>query len=360
VSVRLAAIDEAAWSAAAAQHDAALDLIDEGKLAEAEHLARSAADALARSVGREHPDTANAWCTLSRIASYRGRFADAATHAHQAIAALVAVSANPIVDAIRLSALHHLGTACTSLGRFAEAEEVLASALALATRETHEDAGAAAEIQNARGILFKFLGRHDEAQIAYDDALRRFEEAQSAPPAALLHNVAGLACARGDFAAAEALARRAIDRRREAEGECFGLAQDVAGLADALASQGRLQEAEALYRNALARLHALAPAHPEVAYLLHNLGDALVDAGRPADAEACYREAIAHKERALGVDHPEVAASQANLAALLSTQGRHGEARALAENAVAITAHLTAAHPIRAGCEAIAARLREP
>ena len=322
----------------------------------AERLAGEAVEALDRAVGPTHPDAANARCTLARVALIGARFAEAAGHAREAFAALATSPPDPVIDMIRLGALEQLGAACIPLGAYGEAEEALASALALATGEGQEDASRAPGVQNARGMLFKFLGRYDDAQAAYDDARARYEAAGIAVPAALFHNFAGLACARGDFAAAEALVRRGIERRREDEGDGFGLAQDLAGLADALSGQARYAEAEALYEDALARFRALAPAHPEIGYALHNLADALADAGRDDDAAVRYREAITLKTRAFGAGHHEVAASEANLAALLAPRFPE-EARALAARARASTAGLAPSHPVRVGCEALAARL---
>ncbi|HEY2512100.1 MAG TPA: tetratricopeptide repeat protein, partial [Polyangiaceae bacterium] len=117
-------------------------------------------------------------------------------------------------------------------------------------------------------------------------------------------------------------------------------------------------EAEALYREGLETLRRHDPGHPEVGYALHNLADALAEAGRAAEAESMYLEAIAHKGGAMGEDHHEVAASRANLAALLASCGRRDEAYLLAQGAAARTEHLPSSHPVRVGCEAVAARLK--
>ncbi len=347
--------DEAAWDAAAALHDAALARLDAREIDEADRLARQAVDALDRAVGPDHPDAANARVTLARIAAARARYAESAALAREAVDALAPLAGEPVVDEIRLVGLEQLGEARTRLADYAGAEEALDAALALAVPRADL---AAARVQNARGVAFKFAGRYDEAQAAYDDARARHERAGEALPATLLHNLAGLAWSRGDFAESERYAREAVARRSAEGDDDLALGQDLVGLADALAGLGRLDEAEATYRDALARYRVIDPEHPEVAYALHNLGDALADAGRAGEAERCYHDAIALKLRVLGPAHPEVAATRANLATLLGSVGREPEARALAEESAAIARALPAGHPIRVGCEAVAARWR--
>ncbi len=349
-------IDEAAWDAAAALHEAALAHLEQGELDAAERLAREAVGALDRAVGPAHPDAANARCTLALIATIRAQYARAATLAREAIDALRAQPVEPVVDAVRRVAFTRLAEADLRLGAYAEAEEAIDAALALA-RVGSEDPMELAQIQDTRGVLLKSGGRYDEARAAYEEARRAYEAAGLHEPATLLHNLAGLACACDEFVEAEGLARRAIAARGE-DDEPLALAQDIAGLGDALAGQGRATEAEASYRDAIARMRAIAPEHPEIGYALHNLADLLSEVGRDQDAVAAYREAIAHKARALGERHHEVAASEANLAALLAPRDA-AAARALAVRAAASVASLPPSHPVRVGCESLTTRLAE-
>ena len=71
-------------------------------------------------------------------------------------------------------------------------------------------------------MTYKYVGRFAEADDAYGERGRSSRRCQGTDPedlAALFHNLGGLAHARGDFEAAEPLARRAIEIRSQALGE---------------------------------------------------------------------------------------------------------------------------------------------
>jgi tetratricopeptide (TPR) repeat protein len=181
----------------------------------------------------------------------------------------------------------------------------------------------------------------------------RIEQAGLETPLMLVHNLAGLANARGRFVEAERHAREGVARWRACGERDFGLAVDLCGLGDSLAGQGKLVDAERAYREALEIfLASQRPEHPEVAYCLHNLADVLADQRRFTEAEKAYRESIRRKRASLGEEHFEVAASMNNLAALLFQARRVSEARVLAKRATKmVRATLPAQHPVRVGCE---------
>ena len=124
----------------------------------------------------------------------------------------------------------------------------------------------------------------------------------STAAAAIHHNVGGLAHARGDYAAAEAPARRAVVLDEALLGPDHPTAAaDKAALAPILDELGQTDEAERLLRQALGTFErVLGPADHEVGVTLANLGALLQRRGAPADAEALHRRALAVKEGALG------------------------------------------------------------
>ncbi len=147
-----------------------------------------------------------------------------------------------------------------------------------------------------------------------------------------MNNLAGLLAAKGDYAGAEPLYRRALEARERTLGkehpDTLGSVNDLAGL---LASKGDYAGAEPLY-----------PA---------GAGGARADAGAGASRHAgqreqpgrlacrakattpgrsrLYRRALEARERTLGKEHPDTLASVNNLAGLLASKGDYAGAEPL-------------------------------
>ncbi len=137
--------------------------------------------------------------------------------------------------------------------------------------------------------------------------------------ATLYHNLGGLEHARGNFAAAEAPARRACEIRRELCGADHpDTIADECAYAAVLDGLGRYAESRAIYERALAIFERHYGAeHFEIAATLHNLS--AVDAAE-GDLDTAWRRAaraLAIKEQLLGADHPEWALTAAHLASIL-------------------------------------------
>jgi tetratricopeptide (TPR) repeat protein len=217
---------------------------------------------------------------------------------------------------------------------------------------------------NAQGLRCKVQARYDEGRAHYERALALL--AEDASPdwealATLWHNLAGIEHARGDYAAAEALARRGLAIRADPwAADPQALASDLAALAAILDGTGACEEAEALHLEALEKLarvpaagadialaignvgahfarrgyygaavdllrcatalqrETLGPDSPDVGITLNNLGVARARQGHFASAAAAYVEAIAILERSLGDGHPQVLAGRWNLERCLS------------------------------------------
>lgn len=349
------AIDEQAWEAAALLHDEVAELLAAGRVDEAERKVNEAIAELARVVGEEHPDYANALDTAACIADVVGRPREAIDLGRRAVAIFDRYENEEVVQPMRAAAMGHLAYRLAQSGEYVEAERLARAVVAM----TPEGIEATAHAWNNLGVCLRFAAKYDEARAAYEEAQRRIEQLGLPVPASLFHNLAGLACARDDFAAAETHARRAVAARANEPPDDFGLGTDLCGLGDALLGLGRAAEAESAYREGLACYErAGRMAHPEAAFALHNLGDALVARGRVKEAEETYLRALAAKERLYGEEHHEIAATLSNLAALLAETGRPAEARDRSRRAVAIArAKLPADHPIRTGIETLAKTL---
>ena len=168
---------------------------------------------------------------------------------------------------------------------------------------------------NTRGLRCKDEARYDEGRALYERALALLE-ATTGPHgdavATLYHNLAGIAHARGDYAAAEPLARRGLDIRRRADDHRPGdVAADEIALAAILDGLGRYDESERLYLGALRVFERARRRHaPEIAVALNNLGALHARRGDLDRAADLLDRAVALKRRTLGPDHPDVAVTQ--------------------------------------------------
>jgi len=209
-----------------------------------------------------------------------------------------------------------------------------------------------AGFERTLGVVYRSLGRLDEADTLLSAALSRSERLRPAAPAEVVHGLAALAMLRNvqaRYDEAESLATRAValaarrvraddPARAEAAGTLGavlvnrgdydraepvlrealrlvsgkGVTAELAGATTNLANlhfyQSRWDEADSLNRLVLAmslQLHG--PRHPSVASDLTNLGAIQAERGRPAVAESLYREAYGIARAWFGAEHPEPA-----------------------------------------------------
>lgn len=347
-----ATTDEDRIESAIAAAQEARALLAQGKVAAALELCAQAEVEITVVAGEDAPDLGFVLWIQGSAHALAGALPEAEACFARALRCLDDCADDPLLgDLVARIELEHVDI-CVKRGRLLEAEARLRELLARAGADQ-------ASLYNVLGMCLRFQARYDEAELAYQRAIDRLAAEGQPPSAVIEHNLAGLATARGDFAAAERRLRLAVTRHAAEKKYRFLWAADLSGLGDALAGQGRFREAEAAYREALA-MHATHAHrdHPEVAFALNNLADVLTELGRTDEAEAAYRESLRRKERALGADHYELAPTLNNLAVLLIEAGRSGEARPLATRAVEIAGRsLPPEHPLRRGCEAVAASL---
>jgi tetratricopeptide (TPR) repeat protein len=210
-------------------------------------------------------------------------------------------------------------------------EKALAFYERFASEHTEVPAGGLAAIDAERkvGKIYEALGRHDEAQAAFGQALAR----------------------------CEALARRYPDdpRFRQRIGNCLG----ALGVIQARLS--RLDAAAPLLRRAVDVHEGLAARHPEdvsyrrdLAGSLINLGIVFKEQGRLAEAEASLRrgreiyEAIVEKSDDQ-VARRNLAQAESNLGNLLRRTGRPREAEEALHRAIRLEESLLAADPTDPG-----------
>lgn len=171
---------------------------------------------------------------------------------------------------------------------------------------------------NALGILCKDVGDLEAAGRWYRQALAVAEgTAEQGQLAAILHNLAGLAYARGDYTNGEPHIQRAIYLRGDPPDDAAALLSDRTLLAALLAGARRDHEALPLLEELIDAWTVLRGAeHYEVGHCRHHLGLLLIRAGNTHRARAELDVAHGTLRRVLGADHPEVRAVAADLATM--------------------------------------------
>jgi len=344
---------------AAALHESALALRAEGDFTGAEGAVREAVALFESAEGPDSPNLANALIDHGDLLASLDRLDEAALAGERALAIL-----RPLVDRtdagippdlhaelVRLTirALTTRAATHRMRGDLAEAEVGCRRALALAEAWLPDDDLLSAEALNSLAVVHKFQGRYDEAEGLYRRALGIVEGAgDDRDRAMLLHNLGGLAHARGDFATGEPLARQSVSLRASVLGEDHPTtAADRAAWAALLEGLGRLSEAEREYSEALAVFERRLGAHSlEVASTLSGLAGVQHARGASPPAERSYRRALAIREAMLPTGHFDLGITSNNLAMVLLDRGAQDEAEALLARAHAIfAAALGPEHP---------------
>jgi tetratricopeptide (TPR) repeat protein len=216
-----------------------------------------------------------------------------------------------------------------------------AQACASLIEELSFESEGASRLLNQTGYYLDERARYAEAEPLYRSALAIGEKVlgPDAPDVATaLNNLGELYRKGGDYAQAEPLYRRAIAIREKTQGSGHTtLAVNLNNLAELYREQGEYAEAEPLYQRALA-IHekALGPDDPAVATNLNNLAALYYDQGKYAEAEPLYQRAFAIDEKTLESDHPSLAVDLNNLANLCSSQGKYAESEPLFQRSLAI------------------------
>jgi len=184
---------------------------------------------------------------------------------------------------------------------------------------------------NLLGAAAKFSGRFDLAEGAYARALSIIEAAgPDELLATLLHNIGGLAHARGRFVDGLAPARRGLAVREAIPGpDDSSIGLDCAALAALLEGAGDLAEAERLYRRAITLLDPDPSTAREAALARAGLGSVCQTQQRYAEADQHYHAALAQFTAAAGPDHPQLGQILNNLATLHRRRGEDTDARRL-------------------------------
>lgn len=338
------------------------EALAKGDFARAESLARDAVVAGVAGFGNGDPNVAASQSTLGAAQLRNNNLAGAEASFREAVGIYEARlgADHEFVGAM----LNNLGLVVERQGNFPAAELLLRRSLAIKEKSQGRDhPDTAVTLANLARVLDR-LGRSGQlaAAGAKPGPVRPGSPGGSTggaiADAALMAAQAEDSRARGDFAGAESLHRRALAVHEGQLGpEHPTTLATRTNLGNVMLMQGKFGEAEKLFRGVLAaREKVLGRDHPDVAISLNNVANALFEQSRQDDrnapperrlrgqfsefraateTEALYRRALAIQERA-GEGNPATAATVNNLAVLLSGRGRFDEAVPLHQRAIAI------------------------
>lgn len=286
----------------------------------------------------------------SRVYEIAGDLPTAAEHAARALDILDGTCPSDIPGtkahnraalSSHMGAVRQLATVTTRQGDYRTAERLFLRAIDLAV-ELHGRMHLQVALDyNSLGVLYKAWGRYDRAEAAYSQAHQRLQAAgaHSHPlMATVLHNLGGLAFARGDLEVGQAYAARSVELRTRLHGAAHpDVVADVAARASLLAQQGRLAEAAAGFELAMATFERLyGRCHFEWAVNANNLGVVLARRGLDHRAEQLLCEVVQVKEAVCGPDSVDVAITLVNLIDLYLRSDRIADAEKLLTRADAI------------------------
>ena len=235
-----------------------------------------------------------------------------------------------------LSGFYHLR------GRYAEADPLMRTVLAIRERLLGPDHDEVGNILNNLGENEKALRKYDEALTHLQRALVIREKVHGPvhrDVATTLNNLAGVYQSKGERAKAEPLMRRTTEIFEKVLGPSHhDVAVSLNNLAALYYDRGQYPEAERVQQRALSIFEATSLSeHPSAAIALGSLAKIQEVQGRLQEAEPLYRRALAVAERTMGPSHVEVIQMRANLGGLYKALGRRAEARELLEGALVST-----------------------
>jgi len=197
-----------------------------------------------------------------------------------------------------------------------------------------------AAFMETMGRVFTDLGEFDRAAPLLERAVEireRFADEDELALAGALFHQATLIDLQGNYAEAEAPARRSLEIRTRKLGDHPDVGFSLNTLGNVLWHQGRLEEAEVVHRQALALRERILPRdHSDIGQSLHNLGALRYFAGDLPEAERLWRRSAEIEEANHGPEDWNLATSLHTLAIVCSDQDRFDEALALEQRSLAI------------------------
>jgi tetratricopeptide (TPR) repeat protein len=295
--------------------------------------------------GRVHEELADAPAVEATVRLILGQvYADlgAPAEAESMLAPALAIhdaASRKDIETARI--LLHLAGVRLEENNLREALRLYDRALEIAERPEDGERDLALIIRNNRGQVLYLMHDYAGAAANLREIIRvRLERnGPDDPDLAMVRSNLGMVLHQmGELAEAHELIAGAYEWRRSRGNELSSEGLKIlSALAGVEFSRGNLADAErhSLRCIELHRAH-YGDDHPAVAQALYMHGAQMANAYRYAEAEAALREALAIRERTYGPDHVAVADALGRLGPVLAQQGRAAEAVSMMERAVAI------------------------
>ncbi|HET9485630.1 MAG TPA: serine/threonine-protein kinase, partial [Xanthomonadales bacterium] len=274
-----------------------------------------------------------------------GRLADAKRVLDDAFTAL-ASDPDPIVES---ELLRTRGVYFASTGKYEDARRDLERALAIAVEAMGPDAEPLGSIYNALAIVYRRLGKLDQAL----DFARRWLELQRKfgedhPATAAAHGgVASVLTYMGRFDEARVEHERGIATLRASGRKSAQLATLENDYGNMLARMSRWREASAHFRASLEIKDAIGADAANTVMVRSNLGLALVLIGEAEEGERVLRQVVEARVRLFGENHEDVAHARALVGRALAARGQHDAAIVELSRALELMRKVTGEHHVR-------------
>lgn len=235
----------------------------------------------------------------------------------------------------RVLTLNGLARLCFRRGRYKEAEPLYQQALGIQQRLLGSSHFEVASLLHNLATLYKELGKDEQSQAFFEQALHIWEPAHP-NTASSLNGLAHLYLRQGKDEQARALFEQARQIWEETLGlEHPNVALVLDGLAEISLKQRNDSQAEVLFKQALAvRGESLGSEHPLTIRSLNGLANLYLKQEQYERALELFEQALRVREQRLGPCHPETAQTLHDLAIFHQQQGYQSKALPFAERAL--------------------------
>ncbi len=310
-------------------------LQEQGRLEEAEAVARRALETVSPVMGADHPNALDAELVLASILTYRGQNAEAIPLMEHTITAHEQRFGPE--HTVVASDLFTLANAQLALGRYDDAERSIRRGLDIMARRPERGTLVELMLTNTYATVLRLRGRSNEATAALQRMLTLSEKQLGREHPVVLNAYSGLALSlskEGRYAEAERIMRANVSIRTLSQGgDHPATLVDTASLAGILCQQGGYVKAETLIRPALEKSAAIWPRdNMYVLSMQLTLGRCLKGQERYAEAEAVLLPAYASARSVLGPDHERTARLRKELETVFTATGRPDRIRSLDED----------------------------